>query len=169
MDRVYHIRCFTCHVCHRLLQGNPYFCSQFRNFYSNLMSNLSGSKFYNLDGRPYCEADYLNTLEKCCVCSRPILDRILRATGKPYHSECFTCTVCGKELEGIPFTVDNANKIHCIDDFNKKFAPRCCVCRMPIISEPNQPETVRVVALDRSFHIRCYRCEVRTIRIDSLS
>ena len=26
--------------------------------------------------------------------------------------------------------------------------------------EPGQDETVRVVALDRSFHIGCYKCEV---------
>lgn len=28
--------------------------------------------------------------------------------------------------------------------------------------EPGQEETVRVVALDRSFHIQCYKCEVST-------
>lgn len=27
--------------------------------------------------------------------------------------------------------------------------------------EPGQEETVRIVALDRSFHIGCYKCEVR--------
>lgn len=138
MDQVYHIRCFRCSICNRMLQGLP---------------------FYALDGKPYCEDDYLNTLEKCCVCNRPILDRILRATGKPYHAECFTCTVCGKGLEGIPFTVDSGNQIHCIEDFNKKFAPRCSVCDKPIIPEPNQPNTVRVVALDRNFHVSCYKCE----------
>lgn len=26
--------------------------------------------------------------------------------------------------------------------------------------EPGQEETVRVVALDRSFHLECYKCEV---------
>jgi len=26
--------------------------------------------------------------------------------------------------------------------------------------EPGQEETVRVVALDRSFHVKCYKCEV---------
>lgn len=26
--------------------------------------------------------------------------------------------------------------------------------------EPGQEETVRIVALDRSFHIGCYKCEV---------
>merc|ERR1712071_706308 len=61
--------------------------------------------------------------------------------------------------DGIPFTVDAANRIHCIDDFHKKFAPRCSVCHDPIMPEPGQEETVRVVALDRSFHVKCYKCE----------
>lgn len=138
MDRLYHISCFTCHECQINLQGKP---------------------FYAIEGKALCEADYLNTLEKCSVCLKPILDRILRATGKPYHPQCFTCVVCHKSLDGIPFTVDATNQIHCIDDFHKKFAPRCCVCRLPIMPEPGQDETVRVVALDRSFHISCYKCE----------
>uniref|UniRef100_A0A6M2DE51 Putative focal adhesion adaptor protein paxillin n=1 Tax=Xenopsylla cheopis TaxID=163159 RepID=A0A6M2DE51_XENCH len=138
MDQVYHISCFTCCQCAINLQGKP---------------------FYSLDGNPYCEEDYLNTLEKCSVCMKPILDRILRATGKPYHPSCFTCIVCGKSLDGIPFTVDATNQIHCIEDFHKKFAPRCCVCLQPIMPEPGQDETVRVVALDRSFHVGCYKCE----------
>ncbi|XP_058454064.1 lipoma-preferred partner homolog [Malaya genurostris] len=146
MDQVYHIACFTCHQCQINLQGKP---------------------FYALDGQPYCEEDYLNTLEKCSVCLKPILERILRATGKPYHPQCFTCIICGKSLDGIPFTVDATNQIHCIEDFHKKFAPRCCVCNMPIMPEPGQDETIRVVALDRSFHINCYKCEDCSLLLSS--
>ncbi|KAL1502772.1 hypothetical protein ABEB36_007870 [Hypothenemus hampei] len=138
MDQLYHIKCFTCHHCAINLQGKP---------------------FYALDGHPYCEEDYLNTLEKCCVCQKPILDRILRATGKPYHPLCFCCVVCGKSLDGIPFTVDATNRVHCIEDFHKIFAPKCWVCKQPIMPEPGEEETVRVVALDHSFHIQCYKCE----------
>ncbi|XP_030747503.1 thyroid receptor-interacting protein 6-like [Sitophilus oryzae] len=138
MDQLYHIKCFTCHQCARNLQGKP---------------------FYALDGHPYCQADYLNTLEKCCVCQEPILHRILRATGKPYHPGCFCCVVCGKSLDGIPFTVDATNRVHCIEDFHKIFAPRCWVCKQPIMPEAGKEETVRVVALDHSFHIQCYKCE----------
>lgn len=98
MENIYHISCFTCHHCQINLQGKP---------------------FYALEGKPFCEEDYLNTLEKCSVCLEPILERILRATGKPYHPQCFTCVVCGKSLDGIPFTVDATNQIHCIEDFHK--------------------------------------------------
>lgn len=53
------------------------------------------------------------------MCSEPIVDRILRANGKPYHPKCFTCVVCAKSLEGIQFTIDAANRIYCIEDFHK--------------------------------------------------
>ena len=62
---------------------------------------------------------FQQTLEKCSICLNPILDRILRATGRPYHPQCFCCVVCGKSLDGIPFTVDATNQIHCIEDFHK--------------------------------------------------
>lgn len=138
MGNMYHVECFCCCRCN---------------------VNLQGKTFHAVEGEPYCEADYYEILEKCSVCNKPILDRILRATGNPYHPSCFTCIVCGKSLDGIPFTVDAMNQIHCIEDFHKKFAPRCCVCELPIMPEEGEEETVRVVALDRSFHIRCYRCE----------
>lgn len=38
MDQIYHTKCFTCHHCAINLQGKP---------------------FYSLDGNPYCEEDYL--------------------------------------------------------------------------------------------------------------
>lgn len=98
MDQIYHIECFTCCQCQINLQGKP---------------------FYPIDNQPFCEEDYLNTLEKCSVCLQPILERILRATGKPYHPQCFTCIVCSKSLDGIPFTVDATNQIYCIEDFHK--------------------------------------------------
>ncbi|XP_022694162.1 lipoma-preferred partner homolog [Varroa jacobsoni] len=137
MDKVYHISCFKCHVCKRELQGKAFFAVQ---------------------GQPYCEEDYLDTLEKCTACQKPILERILRATGRPFHPACFSCLVCGRGLDGVPFTVDAANNIYCIPDFHKKFAPRCCVCKEPIMPQ-GKGETVRIVALDRSFHVACYRCE----------
>jgi len=137
MGRLYHIQCFKCAECGRQLQGLPFFA---------------------VEGSPLCEADYMNTLEKCCKCFQPILERILRATGKPYHPSCFTCVACNNSLDGIPFTVDATNQIHCIEDFHRRFAPRCSVCQEPIMPTPGEEETVRVVALDRSFHLHCYRC-----------
>lgn len=138
MDQVFHVPCFTCTTCHARLRGQP---------------------FYAMERRAYCEACYVVTLEKCSRCSKPILDRILRAMGKAYHPQCFTCVVCHHCLDGVPFTVDATSQVHCIEDFHRKFAPRCSVCGNAIMPEPGQEETVRIVALDRSFHIGCYKCE----------
>ncbi|XP_042327180.1 thyroid receptor-interacting protein 6 isoform X2 [Sceloporus undulatus] len=138
MDQVFHVECFTCATCRCRLRGQP---------------------FYAIDRRSYCESCYIVTLEKCSMCSKPIMDRILRAMGKAYHPQCFTCVVCHRCLDGVPFTVDATSQIHCIEDFHRKFAPRCSVCGNAIMPEPGQEETVRIVALDRSFHIGCYKCE----------
>ncbi|XP_062305749.1 thyroid receptor-interacting protein 6 isoform X1 [Osmerus eperlanus] len=138
MEQVFHVECFTCITCHARLRGQP---------------------FYALDKKSYCENCYISTLERCSKCSKPILDRILRAMGKAYHPRCFNCVVCGCCLDGVPFTVDATSQIHCIEDFHRKFAPRCSVCCQAIMPEPGQEETVRIVALDRSFHVNCYVCE----------
>lgn len=98
MNQIYHVACFICHKCEANLQGKP---------------------FYAVDGEAYCENDYWETLEKCSVCKRPVLERVLRATGKPYHPHCFSCIVCKKSLDGIPFTVDAVNQIYCIEDFHR--------------------------------------------------
>lgn len=138
LDQLFHVACFRCISCHVGLRGHP---------------------FYAMEGKPYCENCYMETLEKCSMCSKPITDRMLRATGKPYHPACFNCVVCGKNLDGVAFTIDSTGQIHCIEDFHRKFAPRCCVCNEPIMPRPGKEETIRIVALDRSFHIDCYRCE----------
>ncbi|NXC82211.1 LPP protein, partial [Cercotrichas coryphoeus] len=138
MDQVFHVECFTCITCNNKLRGQP---------------------FYAVEKKAYCESCYIKTLEQCSVCAKPIMERILRATGKAYHPHCFTCVMCHRSLDGIPFTVDAGGNIHCIEDFHKKFAPRCSVCKEPIMPAPGQEETVRIVALDRDFHVQCYRCE----------
>ncbi|NWU96777.1 LPP protein, partial [Upupa epops] len=138
MDQVFHVECFTCMKCNNKLRGQP---------------------FYAVEKKAYCEPCYISTLEQCSVCTKPIMEKILRATGKAYHPHCFTCVMCHRSLDGIPFTVDAGGNIHCIEDFHKKFAPRCSVCKEPIMPAPGQEETVRIVALDRDFHVHCYRCE----------
>uniref|UniRef100_A0A4W5MVC5 Zyxin n=1 Tax=Hucho hucho TaxID=62062 RepID=A0A4W5MVC5_9TELE len=138
MEQVFHLECITCVTCHAHLRGQP---------------------FYALDKQSYCESCYISTLERCFMCSKPILDRILRSMGNAYHPRCFNCVVCGCCLDGVPFTVDDTYQIHCVDDFYRKFAPRCSVCGQAIMPEPGQEETVSIVALGRDFHVNCYVCE----------
>jgi hypothetical protein len=57
-------------------------------------------------------------------------------------------------------------EVHCIDCFHQKFAPRCYSCHRPILPINGQEETIRIVALDRNYHIECYRCEVNLYNIE---
>ncbi|XP_053307324.1 zyxin [Spea bombifrons] len=134
----YHVACFTCSKCEQQLQGRQY---------------------YESAGKPLCEECYEDTLERCAVCDKKITERLLKAMEKCYHPGCFTCAVCRCSLQGVPFIVDDNNQPHCVPDYHRKYAPKCSVCGEPIAPEPGRDETVRVFALERNFHMMCYRCE----------
>ena len=51
----------------------------------------------------------------------------------------------------------------------RKYAPKCSVCDLLILPEPGKEESTRVVALDRNFHITCYKCEVIAHLLSKLS
>ncbi|CAL2033151.1 unnamed protein product [Caenorhabditis brenneri] len=138
MNQIFHVDCFKCGQCSK---------------------TLAGASFYNIDDKPTCEGCYQNSLEKCTACNRPISDKLLRACGGVYHVNCFVCYSCKKSLDGIPFTLDKDNNVHCVPCFHDKFAPRCAMCSKPIVPQDGEKESVRVVAMDKSFHVDCYKCE----------
>ncbi|XP_076247135.1 PDZ and LIM domain protein Zasp isoform X3 [Calliopsis andreniformis] len=81
----FHPECFKCSYCGKLFGNSPFFLE---------------------DGLPYCEADWNELFTtKCFACGFPVEagDRWVEALNNNYHSQCFNCTMCKKNLEGQSF------------------------------------------------------------------
>uniref|UniRef100_A0A0N5BC43 LIM zinc-binding domain-containing protein n=1 Tax=Strongyloides papillosus TaxID=174720 RepID=A0A0N5BC43_STREA len=146
LGNFYHVECFVCEGCGK---------------------QLAGSSFYNVQGKCFCEVDYVNSLEKCLKCHLPIKQKILRALGGAYHPECFVCHHCSKSLDGIGFTTNKENEPHCMHCFHEKYSPRCATCLKPIAPAHNETEVPRIIAMDKSYHVECYRCEDCGLQLNS--
>ncbi|XP_070616762.1 Wilms tumor protein 1-interacting protein isoform X3 [Erythrolamprus reginae] len=99
----------------------------------------------------------------CIKCGKGVYgaSQACQAMGNLYHTNCFTCCSCGRRLRGKAFYNVNG-KVYCEEDFLysgfQQTADKCFVCGH-LIMEMGSEETIRVVSMDRDYHVECYHCE----------
>ncbi|XP_022241983.1 PDZ and LIM domain protein Zasp-like [Limulus polyphemus] len=95
LDKQWHPDCFICNYCKQHLGNDP---------------------FYIEDGLAYCEKDWKELFtNKCINCGFPIEagDRWVEALNNIYHSQCFKCSACHKNLEGQTFYTSRDGRPYC--------------------------------------------------------
>jgi hypothetical protein len=98
--------------------------------------------FYEHDGQPYCEDDYLRLFCSCNECGEVIESEApfiaLHGTAAngggqldyQYHTGCFRCHGCKASLEAADRQdVHFKNgKVYCKNDYQRMFAVKCRAC-----------------------------------------
>lgn len=144
LNRIYHEGCFQCRSCH---------------------IPLAGKQYYNKAGIPLCEDCYQASLELCWTCGEVITDHIIRAIERTYHPSCFTCTTCKQQIGAQAFAQGEVGEVYCLQDYYRKYAPKCRACDHLIIPKEDGTDSYTVECLGHSYHENCYRCEVCGIQL----
>eukprot|EP01091_Cochliopodium_minus_P002246 TRINITY_DN12110_c0_g1_i1.p1 TRINITY_DN12110_c0_g1~~TRINITY_DN12110_c0_g1_i1.p1 ORF type:complete len:239 (+),score=29.73 TRINITY_DN12110_c0_g1_i1:23-739(+) len=117
----------------------------------NCESVLNMNKFYEKEGKPYCENCNKNMFSALCAhCNQPINGKSTIAIGKKWHPEHFVCTTCKApftngqffEIDGYPY---------CKEHVSSSNSKACGKCNQTI-------EGNYVNAIGKTWHQKCFTC-----------
>ncbi|XP_059760315.1 Wilms tumor protein 1-interacting protein isoform X4 [Balaenoptera ricei] len=131
MGSLYHTDCFTCNSCGRRLRGKA---------------------FYNVGEKVYCQEDFLysgfqQTADKCSVCGHLIMEMCLPPPDPSGPWEVLPPGLL--PVLGVQ-RVPGRGALHCGRGEQHLLCPRL---------SHGCETTVRVVSMDRDYHVECYHCE----------
>ncbi|KAI8847429.1 hypothetical protein BC829DRAFT_396582 [Chytridium lagenaria] len=105
-----HPDCFVCIECVQPLHG----------------------KFYGRGDKPYCEPCWGRIFcPKCHACGDAIREKTVLAMNKPFHSDCFRCSVCEKGFTALSQFIVKRNTVFCVQCYRRTHGRRCVKCREP--------------------------------------
>jgi len=153
----------ACHACGQEVAGDCVL-SDGKTFHPLCMKcsvcgDILSQQFFSQSGQLLCEADYHRIVGSCARCGQAAVGKIFQVASDVYHQDCLTCCVCDDSLVGVPFSVDDDQKIYCQDDFNRLYATHCSVCSRPIVPKKGESTASRIKALGRDFHPWCFVCD----------
>ncbi|KAL1137647.1 hypothetical protein AAG570_009343, partial [Ranatra chinensis] len=140
-EKYFHIDCFKCTVCKAGLGYDGFFCKE---------------------GGYYCINDYRKCFggAKCSTCDKYIEGEVVSMLGRTYHPSCFTCTKCGQIFpsgERVTYTGKTVlcSKCSNLPEECNDVSPSGAVCSG---CEGELKEGQALIALDRQWHIWCFKC-----------
>ncbi|GJQ67515.1 hypothetical protein Trydic_g8330 [Trypoxylus dichotomus] len=109
--------------------------------------------FVEEQGQLYCEYCFEQYLAPpCAKCGSKIKGDCLKAIGKNFHPECFSCSYCGKLFGNSPFFLEDGQP-YCENDWNELFTTKCFACGFPVEAGDRWVE-----ALNNNYHSQCFNC-----------
>lgn len=169
-DKYFHKSCFQCVTCNKSLAAGGFFAKE-----SNYYCVADYQKMYGT---------------KCAVCQLYVEGEVVSTMGNTYHQKCFTCTKCRQPFESGSKVTNTGKEIlceKCIDGGAPKLkhvtqqhaSPTKATAQQqhnetlqkttsPKDIDPNNcagcntelKEGQALIALDRQWHIWCFRCLV---------
>ncbi|EDL21412.1 four and a half LIM domains 4 [Mus musculus] len=139
---IWHKNCFVCTNC----------------------KDIIGTKnFFPKDEGFYCVTCYDALFTKHCMkCKKPITSGGVSYQDQPWHSECFVCVSCSKELSGQRFTAMD-DQYFCVDCYKNYIAKKCAGCKNPITGFG---KGANVVAHEQnSWHDYCFNCKTCSVNL----
>ncbi|OCK88488.1 rho-type GTPase-activating protein-like protein [Cenococcum geophilum 1.58] len=115
----YHLECFTCHDCDRIV----------------------ASKFFPVPDQPpnqypLCETDYFRRLDLLCFeCGAALRGSYITALDRKYHIEHFTCSICPTVFGAQDSYYEHEGSVYCHFHYSTKFAQRCNGCQTSILKQ----------------------------------
>ncbi|KAK3699698.1 hypothetical protein QZH41_014674 [Actinostola sp. cb2023] len=137
MDKLFHITCFVCHKCG---------------------CQLTGKVFYKVEDKSYCEADYMRVTDDSTL--KHFMKYILQYNCFSFDSQHYPPSFANIFLSDLK---------HIFPSNSHPFPPytttleessleTCWYCNKHI-TDRGQDETVRIVSMNKDFHVKCYKCE----------
>ncbi|KAL1513257.1 hypothetical protein ABEB36_002687 [Hypothenemus hampei] len=148
-DKYFHTGCFKCKACG---------------------SSLAQGGYFSKDGAYYCTADYQRNFgTKCSSCGDYVEGEVVTALGKTFHQKCFTCARCRQPFpsgEKVTYTGKEVLCQKCVNIPVREATPKTSPSKTNSPSLPNECAGCRedlkegqvLVALDKSWHIWCFKC-----------
>lgn len=120
-------------------------------------SPAATQSFFPKDDEFYCVVCHEAKFPKHCVkYNKPITSGGISYQDQPWHTECFVCVSCSKELDGQRFTAVG-EQYYYVECYKNFVAEKCTGCKNPITGFGKGSNVVTYE--ENYWHDYCFNCK----------